>query len=320
MKRTLAALFAAVLPVIAHAQTGNQPNANDLRICTGSETGNYHWSAQQIRGRLSSDLFQRIELVPTTGSLMNLRKLSRNECDMGFAQADVVGQYIVENPASRDNLTAFKVVYDEYVHILCPMASGWSSLSDLAGAKGRRRVIVGAEGSGTAETWRIMRSVSDQKYGGIERDNQPVDITSASAVMDSKDTCMLWVSGLNSSDMIAANELSVRTSNGKPSLRLITIDDDGILRIKGPDGNPLYQRKVIVPHPAQMGRPALYDNLITNAGWFSSPSIEVLTVPADLMIRTDYRDTIGRQKATRILRAIVDAQPTIWNRVNPANQ
>jgi TRAP-type uncharacterized transport system substrate-binding protein len=237
---------------------------------------------------------------------------------MGFSQADVVGQYIVENPASRDNLAIFKVIYDEYVHILCPVASGWVSLSDFAVAKGRRRLIVGAEGSGTAETWRIMRSVNDRQYSGIERDNQPVDITSASAVMDSKDTCMLWVSGLNSSDMIAANELSVRTSNGKPSLQLITIDDDAILQIKGPDGSPLYKKKVIEPHPAQMGRPPLYDHLINNAGWFSGASITVLTVPADLMIRTDYRDAIGRQKASRVLRAIVDAQPTIWNRVNPA--
>jgi hypothetical protein len=44
----------------------------------------------------------------------------------------------------------------------------------------------------------------------------------------------------------------------------------------------------------------------------------VLTVPAELMIRTDYREAIGRAKSGRIIRAIVDAQPTIWNRVNPA--
>ena len=312
MKALWAALFAALLPVIAHAQ-----NANTLRICTGSETGNYHWAAGQIRSRLSSDLFRDVVLVPTTGSLMNLRKLSQNECDMGFAQADVVGQYVVENPASRDNLAVFKVVYEEYVHILCPVASGWTSLSSIADARGRRRLIVGAEGSGTAETWRIMRSVNDKKYDGIERDNQPVDIASASAVMDSKDTCMLWVSGLNSSDMNAANQLSVRTANGKPALRLITIDDSAIQRIKGPDGSPLYQKRTIEPHPAQGGRPALYDHLINNGGWLSGASIDVLTIPADLMIRTDYREAIGRQKAGRIIRAIVDAQPTIWNRVNP---
>jgi TRAP-type uncharacterized transport system substrate-binding protein len=312
MKAIWAALFAAILPVAVHAQS-----ANALRICTGSETGNYHWAATQIRSRLSSDLFQQVVLVPTSGSLMNLRKLSQNECDMGFSQSDVVGQYIVENPASRDNLAVFKIIYEEYVHILCPVASGWTSLSDIADAKGRRRLIVGAEGSGTAETWRIMRSVNDTKYAGIERDNQPADIASANTVMDSKDTCMLWVSGLNSSDMIAANQLSVRTSNGKPALRLITIDDDAMLRIKGPDGSPLYIKKTIQPHGAQNGRPALYDHLINNAGFFSGASIDVLTVPADLMIRTDYREAIGRAKAGRVIQAIVDAQPTIWNRVNP---
>lgn len=312
MKRVWAALFAAMLPLYANAQS-----SNTLRICTGSETGNYYWSAEQIRSRLSNDLFQQISLLSTSGSLMNLRKLSQNECDMGFSQSDVVGQYIVENPASRDNLAVFKVVYEEYVHILCPVASGWKTLSDLADAKGRRRLIVGAEGSGTAETWRIMRSVNDKKYSGIERDNQPVDITSASAVMDSRDTCMLWVSGLNSSDMIAANQLSVRTSNGKPALRLISIDDDALYQIKGPDGAPLYKKRTIQAQPAKLGRPALYDHLITEGGWFSSANIDVLAIPADLMIRTDYREAIGRQKAGRVIRAIVDAQPTIWNRVNP---
>jgi TRAP-type uncharacterized transport system substrate-binding protein len=316
MKRFLAA--AALAAAIALPTWAQAADPSVLRICTGSETGNYHWAASQIVSRIGTDVFQKIVPVLTSGSLMNLRKLASNECDMGFSQTDVIGQYIIENPASHDTLNVFKVVYEEYVHILCPVASGWTSLSDLANAKGQRRLILGEEGSGTAETWRIMRSVNDAKYGAIERNNQPVDITSASTVMDSKDTCMLWVSGLNSSDMIAANELSVRTSNGKPALQLITIDDDAMTKIKGPDGSPLYKERTISPQPAENGRPALYDHLINNGSWLSSASIEVLAIPAVLMIRTDYRDAIGRQKTGRIVRAIVDAQPTIWNRVNPA--
>lgn len=313
MKRLLMAAVAALVVLSGTARA----ESNVLRICTGSETGNYQWAAAQIISRIGQDVFQKVVLVPTTGSLMNLRKLSADDCDMGFAQADVVGQYIIENPASHDNLSVFKVVYDEYVHILCPVRSGWTSLSDIADAKGQRRLIVGAEGSGTAETWRIMRSVDDKKYNGIERLNDPVDITSASTVMDSHDICMLWVSGLNSSDMIAANELSVRTQDGQPSLQLISIDDSAVTQIKGPDGMPLYKLRTIAPKPALDGVPALYDHLINNGGWFSSASVNVLTVPAELMIRNDYRDAIGRQRAGRLIRAIVDAQPTIWNRVNP---
>lgn len=318
MKRLLMTAVAAlaVLSGTARAQSGNPA----LRICTGSETGNYHWVASQIAMRFGNDVFEKVTLVPTTGSLMNLRKLSANECDLGFSQADVVSQYIIENPASHDSLSVFKVVYDEYVQIVCPVRSGWTALSDIADATGQRRMIVGAEGSGTAETWRIMRSVDDKKYGGIERLSEPVDITSASAVMDSRDTCMLWVSGLNSSDMIAANELSIRTPSGTPALQLISIDDEAISEIKGPDGTPLYKVRTITPKAAFDGLPALYDHLINNGGWFSHASVDVLTVPAVLMIRADYRDAIGRQRTGRIIRAVVDAQPTIWNRVNPAAQ
>lgn len=316
MKRIWMALAVALaLPGVAKAQ----PNTSVLRFCTGSETGNYHWAATQIISRIGHDVFQKFIPVTTNGSLMNLRKLTNNDCDIGFAQADVNGQYIIENPASRDTLAMLKIVYDEYVHILCPVRSGWASLSEIAAAKGQRRLIIGAEGSGTAETWRIMRSVNDAKYGAIERVNDPVDINSASAVMDSKDTCMLWVSGLNSSDMIATNGLSVRTSSGQPALRLVTIDDSAMTQIKGPDGSPLYKNKVIKPLAAEAGRPALYDHLINNGGFFSGASINVLTISANLMIRTDYRDAVGRPKIGRVIQAIVDAQPTIWNRVNPAN-
>ena len=312
-----AVAFAAAVPSLSYAQTSS-PNV--LRVCTGSQTGNYHWSFQQIRSRIGDDVFQQIVEVPTSGSLENLRKMTKGDCDMGFSQADVVGQYLIENPGSRDNLSVFKVLYEEYVQILCPVASGWNSLSDIAVAKGQRRMIVGENGSGTAETWRIIVGVNDKKYGAIERDNQPADITSANTVLDSKNTCMLWVSGLNSNDMRSANELSVRTPNGKPGLRLIAIDDAALTKIKGPNGDPLYKMRTIHPHPASHGTPALYDHLINNGGFFSSASIDVLTVPANLMIRNDFREAMGRQRSARIMRAIGDALPTIWNRVSPARE
>ena len=73
----------------------------------------------------------------------------------------------------------------------------------------------------------------------------------------------------------------------------------------------------MTPVAAHDGQPPLYDNLINNGGWFSSASINVLSVP-NLMIRNDYKLTIGRDNLARVLEAIDDAQPTIWARVNPA--
>lgn len=318
MLRTLAAgLLCGVLASTAHAQAPS----STVRICTGSKSGNYYWAATEIAKRFSADLFTNIQVVTTNGSLDNLRRLATNQCDIGFSQSDVDGQYIIENPSSHDMLSVLRVVYTEYVHILCPVASQWKSLSDVANAKGDRRMIVGPDGSGTAETWRIMRQVNTKLYDGIERVPDPSDISSAHTVADSHDTCMLWVSGLNSNDMKAANALSTRTPNGKPSLRLISIDDDAMTEIKGPDGAPIYKSQTVTAQPAHDNLPPLYDNLITTGGGiFSSPNITVLTVPADLMIRNDFKQTIGRDRLARLYEAIDDAQPTIWQRVNPAGQ
>ncbi|HWH76026.1 MAG TPA: hypothetical protein VNT76_01595, partial [Candidatus Binatus sp.] len=170
--------------------------------------------------------------------------------------------------------------------------------------------IIGPNGSGTAETWRIIRSTNESKYGNVEIDHRAVDIDSASIVMDSDNTCMLWVSGLNSSDMVAANELSIRNHN-KPMLRLLTIDDNALALRKSSDGNPQYKRRAITPHPPADGHPALYDHLISGA------NVDVLVVRAVLMMRADYRDAL-KTKLGRFLRAIGDAQPIIWSRVNPA--
>lgn len=301
----------------SYAQQPADPST--LRVCTGSKTGNYYFAGKEWLERISHDLFQRAENVspPQPGSLTNLRKLASGDCDVGFAQADVVNQYIVENPASRDTISLLKVAYKEYVHILCPTTLKASTLTDFAKLPGTRTLIVGEDGSGTAETWRILRQTNDKLYGSILRDNQPADITSATAVMDSAATCMMWVSGLNSGDMVSANQRSVQTQSGKPGLKLISIDDPAFLKLMAINGQPLYQSETVTPRKPTANQPGLYNNLINNGGWFNSDSITMLSVPSDLMIRNDYKTAIGREKLSRISTSFIDALPTIWARVNP---
>jgi len=285
------ALLAVMLPRMAQAQ-----NTEAVRWCTGHMTGNYHWSADQIKAQIGAEI--PIELVQTTGSLMNLQRLMTDNCDIAFAQQDVVDQYGLANPLSHNSLAVVKVVYEEYVQILCPAISGWKSLSDLANASGRRRLIIGKDGSGIGETWRMMR-ILNTKYDAIERVYQTTDARAINAVMHSKDTCMMWVSGLNSSDMITANNLSMK--NGKPTLQLLTIDDDAVFQIKGSNGKPLYRAEVVGS--------GVYSHLV------NGKSVRMAVIEADLVVR---RDAISRPRLDRIIRAIVDLQPVIWARVNPA--
>lgn len=324
MKRimTLAIAAAGILfsTQIATAQPAATPDR--LRICAGSETGNYTFAAREIASRLGTGnaaAFRGgVEVIPTAGSLDNLRRLMANECDMGFTQSDVYAMFQMENPGAMNTLRQFSKLYEEYVHLLCPVSSEWGRVVDMgrAARDGRgARLIVGPDGSGSAESWRAMRRADERLYEKVERLPEPVGRTSLAMVRDSRNTCMLWVSGLNSPDMQAANMMSVNNARRNATMRLVDFDDRDIRNLKGPSGQPLYQVRRIDRVAARGDNPGLYSNLI-EGGTFSSGSVNVLTVDALLLMRDDFRRAIGN-RADRITQAAEDAGPTIWRRVNP---
>ena len=165
-------------PAVAHAQdSAAPPDTHRLRFCTGSKSGNYHFAAETIAAHLGRAVFpQGGTFVASEGSLSNLRKLAANDCDVAFTQADVLQQYLLDHPGEA-GISPFKTLYSEYVQVLCPAAAGWSSIQDLG--KHQATLIVGPDGSGTAETWRTLRRVNDKLYGGISLNPDPPDIGSA---------------------------------------------------------------------------------------------------------------------------------------------
>ena len=313
MLRTTIALMGLTTALSALPAFADTPTK--VRMCAGSESGNYTFSGNEIKKR-----YPGVEVIITGGSLDNLRRLMNNECDMAFSQSNVADLFVAENPAALSTIEPFKTVYEEYVHVLCPTATGWDSIQDMANA-GQARMIVGPDGGGSGETWRSLRQAND-KYGKIERLADKIDVTAASTVKDSTNTCMLWVSGLNSPDMQAANLISTNTRDHKPALRLIDVDDDAMENLLGSDGRPLYQWKDITrvePVKGKNGKPTggLYNNLIKD-GW-GDDTVHVPIVEANLMIRSDFK-AAAAPMLSRLVLAIEDASPTIWNRVNPASQ
>lgn len=310
------------MPLSAFGQTA-QPNPDRLRICAGSETGNYTFAANEIMRRLgtgnSSAFRGGIEVIHTNGSLDNLRRMMAGECDVGFSQSDVAARFVSENSAAQNGLRQFTQLYREYVHLICPVASGWNRIVDVGRASQNTgaKIIVGAEGSGASESWRAMRQADARLYDRVERIPESVGRASLAMVRDSRDTCMLWISGLNSPDMVAASNMSVNNPRREMRMRLIDFDDRDIRNLRGPDGRPLYEVARIDRVAPRGDNPGRYANLI-ESGTFSSGSVNVLTVNALLMIREDYRRALGA-RADRLVQAIEDAAPTINARVNPPN-
>ena len=310
MKFFKTACYAIPIMMIAMLVFKNPASAADqvLRVCAGSPTGNYTFAANEISKRLNG-VFTDVEIIETGGSLDNLRRLMAGDCDMGIVQSDVNDLFRMENPKALGELDKFANLYTEYVHVLCPVNSDWDSISDVGNNNGK--LIVGPDGGGSAETWRALRT-ANTAYDKSERIPDSVGIEAARKVKDSNDTCMLWVSGLNSPDMQAANLMSVNTRDREPALRLIDVDDSDFKEIKGSDGAPMYHfEKIIRRDPGQ--KPGVYNNLIDD-GW-GEDSVEVPTVDALLIARKDFK--MSNSVSSRLVIAIEDASPTIWNRTNP---
>jgi len=312
----LGALAAAMMVMPEPAAAQQQPTT--VRVCTGSAAGNYTFAANEVAKRLGNQF--RVEIINTNGSLDNLRRMQAGDCDMGFSQSDVQARFMAENAAATTQMRTFMQMYREYVHLICPATSGWSRINDVgkAARDGKpARIIVGPEGSGAAESWRAMRQADPGLYDRVERIPESVGRASLAQVRDSRDTCVLWISGLNSPDMVVASSMSAPTPNSRGiRMQLLDFDDRDIRNLRGPDGQALYDMQRIVRVPAATNNPGRYSNLIVD-GW-GEDSVNVATVRANLLIREDFRRSLG-SRADTLVQAIDDAMPTINARVNPVN-
>ncbi|WP_052402342.1 TAXI family TRAP transporter solute-binding subunit [Muricoccus aerilatus] len=283
-----------------------------LRICAGSPTGNYTFAAREIATRLAVP--GEIEVLATAGSGENLRRLAAGDCELGFSQADVLALRTVEHPEEMAGLDPLKRVYGEYVHLLCPTASGWTTAGAL---DGRARLILGGEGSGTAETWRAFTKAVPA-LRAVQRVNDPVNLVAVNRVKDSRDTCMLWISGLNSGDMQGANRMSTNTPDGRRTMRLVAVSNPELRGLRLADGQPIYRFEGID------ARSGAYENLLDPR---SGPlrdgkrpvqpgSVVVPVVDAVLVVRRDFLARLpGR--GSEIVAAVEEAGPAIWARVSP---
>lgn len=305
-----------VAPAAAPATPPPAPARITARICAGSPTGNYTFAAERIAERLRETAGETLEVrvLHSAGSRDNLERLAADTCDIGFSQSDVLALRTAEAAHTLVGLEQFKRVYTEYVHIVCPIASGWTSTAQFGPGT---RLIVGPVGSGGAETWRhFVRTVP--RFAGVEAVYAPVNLVSVNRVKDSRDTCLLWISGLNSSDMQGANRMSANTPDQRRTMRLIAVTDREILALRGADGQPTYQPATLTP------RPGSYDALIQpvvvrNAEGVAltrPAAVSVPTVEAVLVVRTAFLASLP-QRGSEVVLAVEDAGPSIWARVSP---
>lgn len=286
------------------APEGAAKGGGRVRLCTGLDSGNYHAAGAQIREQGRG----RVEVVlqPTQGSLDNLDRLSRGECDAAIVQSDALFVYGRRRPGAASKLEQAQSLYSEYIHFICNPAFG---LDKITGLTKEMRVEVGNPGGGTGITWEAFTVADKARYEPVPTDpyTGPRAISRVVAQTpegtNSRTACMMYVTGLNAPSMREVDDFA-KQNPGK--LALVNAADSDLPKVKDDHGQPLYE---VADIPA-----GTYPNLQPRGLFGGGKDVRTLTVRATLVVN---RDAIERddQAHQEFLRAVARATPSIRQRV-----
>ncbi|MBC7332471.1 MAG: TAXI family TRAP transporter solute-binding subunit [Synergistetes bacterium] len=147
----LAVLFAATMPLGSISLAAEK---QEVTIYTGSGPGSVYFA---IGSMLAKVINQKSQILSAKGvtsgaSVANVRAISKGEAQVAIAQNDVV-YYAIKGIAQFEgkpvkNLRAIATLYPEPLQLVVRADSKIKKLEDLVG----KRVVVGAAGSGCAQT------------------------------------------------------------------------------------------------------------------------------------------------------------------------
>ena len=289
----MALLAVAVLPAVAHAAP---PVVN---FCSGIKDGNYDFAAIQFATQAKGIL--TINIINTAGSLENLAKLDKGECDAAIVQGDSYGVYLKQNSHSALNIERGRSLYSEYLHFLCNAASGITRITQLTAAN---TILVGANGGGTSVTWDNFKLADAKRYGAVQ--TLPIGgLRGVNKVQEGSDAqCMMFVTGLKSAAINEANKVALN-SGGR--LLLVAADDSDLPGLKDPKGKPIYTKAEIPSgtYPGGLQPSALFGS-----------SVKTLVVDALFVTNTNYIDA-HEGDYNALLRAVNNSMAAINARVTP---
>lgn len=114
-------------------------------LATGASTGVYERYGSLLKDRLPHDLPEvNLELLPSQGSVDNIKQVVTGKADFTIAQADAVSAYLTSGGKGANKLRALARLYDDYVQLIVPADSDVRAAADLRGL----RVGVGERQSG----------------------------------------------------------------------------------------------------------------------------------------------------------------------------
>jgi len=202
-----ACLLVTLLAVMLAACGGEDEPAlpaEQVRIATGVPGGVYRVYGTALAELVSKHLQPlRPSALTTDGSVENLQRLDERRAELAFTLADTAGQAIAgKSPFSRPvRIASLARLYDDYVQIIARRGSGLKRVTDLA----RKRVSIGAPGSGTALTAKRILKLRQLKLRGARAPRTlslPLE-NSAAALAAGRIDAFFWSGGLPTGAIVA---------------------------------------------------------------------------------------------------------------------
>lgn len=276
MKKFVIAAFALILSAGAvMAQT------TPFALCTGKNEGNYYKA-----GNIMAKYVTNISVLRTEGSVDNLNRIMKGECQGGFVQSDALKSYQDSNAESISKVKRVGPLYNEYVHLLVNKKLGIESIKDL---KDGMRVAVGVDGSGSAITWQTF--VASSKAGwfhGKKYDKIiPVFANDYGELMAANDghdiQAVLWVSSFGSSYI-------KKDAAEFENLVLVDTADKDFKDVKDASGEPIYNFAEI---PS-----GTYPKSLPSGSLWGTKAVETIGIQAVFVVSSkwaaDNRDAYNR--------------------------
>ena len=166
----IALALATAVAVVVLAQFGwpGRTPPDPLRISTGTEGGTYITLGGQLARILdefgSKPLIDKVQPLPSGGSVENARRLATGKADLAF-----VVEPVLAATEPREQLSVLLALYDNVAQILIRKDSGIESLEDLKG----KRVFAGVPNSGTR--WLTTRMLEAVGVGDAEYELASLD-------------------------------------------------------------------------------------------------------------------------------------------------
>jgi TRAP transporter TAXI family solute receptor len=278
----------------AAALASKQPEKPVVRVATGAKGGWYAKVGELLQK--TADGIQ-VQVVPSEGSLENIKLLVGDKADIAVVQSDVLAM-MGKDSAGTKLLSEQTTLYPEYVQLIANRGGGIETLKDL---DPRRHVIyIGPKGSGTSLTWQGLCE-ANRRYQKIP--TRYGDYASAlTEVENNPKAVMMFVGGLNSEFLKKAEADAEKT--GK--LRLVPFDDRSLVSKVDPHGNKIY---TVVTIPSGM-----YKAL--QQGWFFGSDVETLAIKAVAVLRTEWAKKYGPEAMDALSAAVLQTKSELQSAVN----